>query len=80
MVGALNLFRTVAGALDEADIKAAQALSDAAAIAILQQRALTDARLLAAQLQTACSPSTVESRSTKPSPGAAATPATTTPC
>lgn len=53
MVGALNLFRTVAGALDEADIKAAQALSAAAAIAILQQQALTDARLLAAQLHTA---------------------------
>jgi GAF domain-containing protein len=53
LVGALNLFRVVAGPLAEADIKAAQALSDAAAIAILQQRALTDARLLATQLQTA---------------------------
>jgi AmiR/NasT family two-component response regulator len=39
----------------DADVIAAQALSDAAASAIVQQRALTDARLLARQLQTALS-------------------------
>ena len=55
VVGALNLFRYKPGMLGAADALAAQALADAAAIAILQQRALQDARLLASQLQTALS-------------------------
>lgn len=54
-VGALNLFRNACGPLADADVMAAQALSDAAAIAIVGQRALTDARTLAGQLQTALS-------------------------
>ena len=38
-IGALNLFRADEGALDEADIVAAQALADVATIGILQHRA-----------------------------------------
>lgn len=55
IIGALNLFRTDTGVLGTADVLAAQALADAAAIAILQHRALQDANLLAGQLQTALS-------------------------
>jgi GAF domain-containing protein len=53
VIGALNLFRVDSGFLDSLDVLAAQALADATAIAILQQRALTDAHLLAEQLQVA---------------------------
>jgi GAF domain-containing protein len=53
VIGALNLFRRNRGLLDAMDVLAAQALADAVAIAILQQRALTDAHLLSAQLQVA---------------------------
>ena len=44
-IGALNLFRTDEGPLDEGDVLAAQALADVATIAILQQRAM-DAQLV----------------------------------
>jgi hypothetical protein len=53
VIGALNLFRKHSGFLDSMDVLAAQAFADATAIAILQQRALTDAHLLTAQLQVA---------------------------
>jgi GAF domain-containing protein len=50
VIGALNLFRTGGGSLDEADIDAAQALADVATIAILQHRATLDAQVLNEQL------------------------------
>jgi GAF domain-containing protein len=49
-IGALNLFRTEKGNLDEADVIAAQALADVATIAILQHRAAIQADLLVDQL------------------------------
>lgn len=51
VLGALNLFRTEPGRLGELDVLAAQAIADATAISILQQRALQEARLLAEQLR-----------------------------
>jgi GAF domain-containing protein len=53
VLGALNLFRADAGPLDAADVLVAQAFADATAVAILQQRALQEAHLLATQLATA---------------------------
>ena len=53
VIGALNLFRSDTGAFSELDVVVAQAVADATAIAILQQRALHDARLLADQLRAA---------------------------
>jgi GAF domain-containing protein len=53
VIGALNLFRAGPGRLDELDVRAAQAIADATAISILQQRALQEARLLADQLRAA---------------------------
>jgi GAF domain-containing protein len=50
VIGALNLFRTDEGSLDEADIDAAQALADVATIALLQHRAALDAQVLNEQL------------------------------
>jgi len=52
-IGALNLFRAAEGSLDEADVVAAQALADVATIAILQQRAAVEARVLNEQLSQA---------------------------
>jgi GAF domain-containing protein len=52
-IGALNLFREAEGGLDEADVHAGQALADIATIAILQQRAAADARVLNEQLSQA---------------------------
>jgi GAF domain-containing protein len=49
-IGALNLFRTETGSLDDSDIVAAQALADVATIAILQHRAAVQAHLLVDQL------------------------------
>jgi len=49
-IGALNLFRSVEGPLREDDVLAAQALADIATIAILQQRATSEARVLNEQL------------------------------
>ena len=49
-IGALNLFRVAEGGLDKADVLAAQALADIATIAILQQRAAAEARVLNEQL------------------------------
>ena len=53
VIGALNIFRTTLGMLDEADLIAARARADVATIGILQQRALQEARVLAEQLQLA---------------------------
>jgi GAF domain-containing protein len=49
-IGALNLFRADAGALEEADVIAAQALADVATIAILQHRAAIQAHVVVEQL------------------------------
>jgi GAF domain-containing protein len=50
VIGALNLFRTHGGALDDADVLAAQAFADVATIAILQHRAVFEAHVLNKQL------------------------------
>ena len=53
VIGALNVFRTEAGALSETDALLAQALADVATIAIIQDRALHGTKVLAEQLQSA---------------------------
>jgi GAF domain-containing protein len=58
-VGALNLFSKGSGPQTEAEIRTAKAVADIATIGILQQRALRDARSLAAQLEHALSSRTV---------------------
>jgi len=55
VIGALNLFRSTPGGLDESDTFAAQALADVATIAILQHRVSTEAQLLNEQLNKALS-------------------------
>lgn len=52
-IGALNLFRTRAGPMDEDDVIVAQGLADVATIAILQHRTALDAQSLNGQLNTA---------------------------
>jgi GAF domain-containing protein len=49
-VGALNMFRTDTGVLDDDDVSAAQALADVATIAILQHQSIIDAQKLNEQL------------------------------
>lgn len=49
-IGALNLFRVDHGELDRRDVVAAQAMADVATIAILQHRAVVDAKTLNEQL------------------------------
>jgi len=49
-IGALNLFRTEKGRLEESDVVAAQALADVATIAILQHRAALQAHNVIDQL------------------------------
>ncbi|WP_144766073.1 GAF and ANTAR domain-containing protein [Curtobacterium sp. 9128] len=51
VIGSLNLFRELDGALNGADARAAQALADVATISILQQRTMRDATVTAEQLQ-----------------------------
>lgn len=53
IIGALNLFGTTPGAFSADDLISAQAMADVATIGILQQRALSEARILAEQLQSA---------------------------
>ncbi len=53
VIGALNLFGTSPGFFSRDDVIAAQAMADVATIGILQQRATTEARILAEQLQSA---------------------------
>ena len=52
-LGALNLFNTAPGPLDEATIALGQALADAATIGIVHQRALARYEIIAEQLQAA---------------------------
>jgi len=52
-IGALNLFRTEAGTLNEEDVIVAQGLADVATIAILQHRISLDAKTLNFQLSNA---------------------------
>ena len=51
VIGSLNLLREERSELDAGDLVAAQALADVATIAILQQRAASEQRILAEQLQ-----------------------------
>ena len=51
LIGALNLFRVQPGGLDDDDRTACRALADVATIALIQERALREARLMAEQLQ-----------------------------
>ena len=55
VIGALNLFGADEGGLAAEDVVAGQALADVATIAILQQRVVSESRLLADQLNTALS-------------------------
>ncbi|WP_420034292.1 GAF and ANTAR domain-containing protein [Streptomyces sp. cg28] len=52
-IGALGLFRTRPAPLDDADLRLGQVLADTAAIAVLNQRGLSEQRMLTEQLQTA---------------------------
>ncbi len=52
-IGALNLFNTQPGALEEADVEIAQALADVATIAILQHRAASESQVVNDQLNSA---------------------------
>ena len=54
-IGALNLFGSASGGLPAADVAAGQALADVATIAILQQRMVSESRILIDQLNTALS-------------------------
>jgi transcriptional regulator with GAF, ATPase, and Fis domain len=51
VIGALNLFRTSAGAMPEADVRLAQALADVASVAILQDQATRETEVRNLQLQ-----------------------------
>jgi GAF domain-containing protein len=53
IVGALNLFGATTGALNEADLRLAQALADVATIALIQDRASADRNMVNEQLQAA---------------------------
>ena len=52
-VGALNLFGTAPGGLNEADLRLAQALADVATISLVQDRAAADKNVVVEQLQNA---------------------------
>ncbi len=53
VIGAMNLFSTANQVLSEPDLSLGQALADVATIGLLQQRAIHEQSILAAQLQTA---------------------------
>lgn len=53
VIGGMNLFTATSGGLDAERLAVAQALTDVAAIGLLQERAITQRELLAEQLQTA---------------------------
>jgi GAF domain-containing protein len=55
VIGALSLFRTRPGGLLPDDLTSCRALADVATIALIQEKALREARDLAEQLQTALS-------------------------
>lgn len=50
-LGALNLFRADPGILEEADVRAGQAMADVATIGILHQRALRESQVAVEQLE-----------------------------
>jgi len=52
-VGALNLFRSQIGRIDERDLTLGQGMADIAAVALLQERAMRETRGVVAQLQSA---------------------------
>ncbi|WP_243715980.1 GAF and ANTAR domain-containing protein [Actinomadura darangshiensis] len=58
-LGAMNLFRSDAGALDEEMVRVAQALADVAAIGIVHERAFGRSELVVEQLQGALNSRTV---------------------
>ncbi|MFE0134250.1 ANTAR domain-containing protein [Streptomyces sp. NPDC059037] len=53
VIGALNLFRSEPGPLDAPQLRLGQALADTATIGVLQQRAVSEQMVVAAQLQSA---------------------------
>jgi transcriptional regulator with GAF, ATPase, and Fis domain len=53
VIGALNLFRDDDTSLNETELVLAKAMAEVAAIGLLHERAISDGRLLAEQLQTA---------------------------
>jgi GAF domain-containing protein len=53
VIGALNLFDTAPGSLDEGKLRIGQALADVATIGLLQQRAIHRRDILTEQLETA---------------------------
>jgi GAF domain-containing protein len=53
VIGALNLFDTTAGPMDEGRLRIGQALADVATIGLLQQRAIHRRDILTEQLETA---------------------------
>jgi hypothetical protein len=53
VIGALNLFDTAPGSLDEEKLRIGQALADVATIGLLQQRAIHRRDILTEQLETA---------------------------
>lgn len=53
VVGALNLFNTDPGEIDDASVDLGQALADVATIGMLQQRSIHDSAILAEQLHVA---------------------------
>lgn len=53
VIGAMNLFSSSTVPLDEAEAKVGQAMADVATIGMLQEQSLREARILAAQLESA---------------------------
>jgi GAF domain-containing protein len=53
VIGALNMFGTHTGPMDETDVGVVQALADIATIGLLQERAIASAEVLTEQLQSA---------------------------
>jgi transcriptional regulator with GAF, ATPase, and Fis domain len=51
VIGAVNLFRTRPGVLDQDELSSCRALADVATIALIQEQAIREARDLAEQLQ-----------------------------
>jgi transcriptional regulator with GAF, ATPase, and Fis domain len=51
VIGALNLFGSEAGALDDADVQIVQAVADVATIGLLQERTIRRSEVLTEQLQ-----------------------------
>lgn len=51
VIGALNLFSNTPGALDDSEVRVAQAMADIATIGILQERLISDSHTVVAQLE-----------------------------